>query len=165
MQKLDSQTVQLIIVAAVARTMLMQAIVLLAIFGAVRKAVQAMRQDIDELRTSMVPVLDTVKDLLAHTGPKLEETISDLAAMSHNLRRQTADIQVTANGLIDRVNKQSVRVDSLLTKIFDGVDRTTGFVTETVNKPARQLAGMLASVKAIIESLRGDYPPEPPPHQ
>lgn len=160
MQKLDSQTVQLIIVAAVAVTMLFQGIVLLAIFVVIRKSAQAMRQDIEELRTTVVPVLENVKDLLTHTGPKIEATVVDLAAMSHNLRRQTADIQGAANEIIDRFNKQSVRVDTLLTKIFDGVDRTTGFVTETVNKPARQLAGLLASAKAIVESLRGDYPPQ-----
>ena len=51
MQKLDSQTVQLIIVAAVALTMLLQAIVLLAILNVLRKSALAIRQDIEELRT------------------------------------------------------------------------------------------------------------------
>jgi len=43
MQKLDSQTVQLIMVAAVAVTMLLQAIALLAIFIVLRESAQAMR--------------------------------------------------------------------------------------------------------------------------
>ena len=163
MHNMDSQTVQLLIVAAVAVTMLLQAIALLAIFNVVRKAAQSMRQDVEELRSTVVPVLESVKDLLAHTGPKIESAVADLSAMSHNLRRQTADVQVAANGIIERINKQSARVDGMLTKIFDGVDRTTGFVTESVNKPARQLAGLLASAKAIVESLRGDYPPQQPP--
>jgi len=159
----DSQTVQLFIVAAVAVALLLQTVALLAIFTVVRKAALTMRHDIEELRTSVVPVLENAKELLAHTGPKIEAAVGDLAAMSHNLRRQTADVQVAADGIIERFNKQSIRVDGMLTKIFDGVDRTTGFVTESVNKPARQLAGLLASAKAIVESLRGDYPPQEPP--
>jgi molybdopterin converting factor small subunit len=159
MQKLDSQTVQLIIVAAVAVTMLLQAIALLAIFGALRKAAQAMRQDIEELRTTVVPVIDNLRDLLVHTGPKIEAAAVDIAAMSHNMRRQTADIQVAANGILDRINKQSLRMDSMLTSIFDGVDRATGLMSDTVTKPMRQVAGLLASAKAVIESLRSDYPP------
>lgn len=160
MQKLDSQTVQLIIVAAVAAAMLLQAIVLLAIFFIVRKATSAMRQDIEELRTSVAPIIEKTREFMTHTGPKIEAAIGDIGAVSHNLRRQTADIQVAATDVMDRINKQSARLDSLLTKIFDGVDRTTGFVTEQVNRPARQLAGLLASAKAIIDSLRGDYPPQ-----
>ena len=163
MHALDSQTVQLIIVAAVAVTMLLQAIVLFAILGLLRKAAQSVQDDVVELRDSVVPVLENVKSLLANTGPKIESAVVDMAAMSHNLRRQTADVQVAATEIIERFNKQSARVDSMLTKIFDGVDRTTGFVTESVNKPARQIAGFLASAKAIIESLRGDHPPQEPP--
>jgi phage-related protein len=158
MQKLDSQTVQLIIVAAVALTMLLQAIVLLAILNVLRKSAQAIRQDIEELRTTVVPVIENVREFLTHTGPKIESAVVDIAAMSHNLRRQTADVQVAANGILDRLNKQSLRVDSMLTSIFDGVERATGFMSETVSKPMRQVAGLLASAKAIVESLRSDNP-------
>ena len=110
MQKLDSQTVQLIIVAAVAVTMLMQSIVLLAILGALRKAAQAMRQDVEELRTTVVPVIENFREFLVHTGPKIEAAAVDIAAMSHNLRRQTADVQVAANGILDRLNKQLIQL-------------------------------------------------------
>ena len=110
MQKLDSQTVQLIIVAAVAVTMLLQAIVLLAIFSVLRKSAQAMRQDIEELRTTVVPVIDNLRELLVHTGPKIEAAVVDIAAMSHNLRRQTADVQVAANGILDRLNNRERQI-------------------------------------------------------
>jgi hypothetical protein len=163
MQKLDSQTVQLIIVAAVAVTMLLQSIVLLAILSILRKSAQGMRQDIEELRTSVVPVIENVREFMTHTGPKIEAAVVDIAAMSHNLRRQTADVQVAANGILDRINNQSIRMDSMLTSIFDGVERATGFMSETVSKPMRQVAGLLASAKAVVESLRSDYPPAQPP--
>jgi hypothetical protein len=158
MQKFDSQTVQLIIVAAVAVTMLLQAIALFAILSILRKSAEAMRQDIEELRTTVVPVIEKVRELLAHTGPKIEAAATDIAAMSQNLRKQTADVQVAANGILERITAQSVRIDTMLTKIFDGVDRASGFMTDTVSKPMRQVSGLLASVKAIVESLRGDYP-------
>lgn len=167
MHNLDSPTVQLIIVAAVALSMLLQTVVLLAILNVLRKSAEAMRQDIEELRIKVVPVVDNVRDLLATNGPRIEAAIVDIAAMSHNLRRQTADVQVAANGIIDRVNKQSIRMDSMLTSIFDGVERATAFMTETVNKPMRQIAGLLASAKAVVESLRNDHPAPPPndPHR
>jgi methyl-accepting chemotaxis protein len=158
MAKLDSQTVQLLIVAAVAVTMLLQAIVLLAIFSTLRKAAQAMREDIEQLRTSVVPVVDNVRELLVHTAPKIEAAAVDLAAMSQNLRKQTADVQVAANEIVGRIQKQSIRMDTMFTRVLDGIDRATGFMTDTVTKPMRQLAGLLGSAKAVVESLRSDNP-------
>ena len=137
MSKFDSQTVQLVIVAAVAVTMLLQAVALLAIFNLVRKATESMRKDIDEFKTSVVPVIDNVRELLVHTAPKIETAATDIAAMSHNLRRQTADIQVAANGIVERIQSQSARLDAMLTNVFDGVDRASGFMSSTVTKPMR----------------------------
>src|ERR1035437_2686378 len=94
MANLDSQNVQLIIVAAVALTMLLQAIVLLAIFIVVRKSAKAMSEEVADLRVTVVnvidkvePIIDNVRTLLVHTGPKIESAASDLAAVSQNLRR------------------------------------------------------------------------------
>jgi hypothetical protein len=163
MQNLDSQTVQLAIVAAVALVMLLQAIFLLALFITVRKAARGMREDIEELRSSVVPVIDNVKELLVKTGPKIEAAAADLAAMSHNLRRQTVDVQAAAGKIIDRALDQTARMDSMLTGIFDAVDRAAGFMSDAVSVPMRQLAGFLASAKAVVETLRtGVNEPQPP---
>jgi uncharacterized protein YoxC len=165
MQNLDSQTVQLVIVAAVALTMLLQAIALLAIFITVRKSARAMSEEIADLRATVVrvidkvePVIDNVRTLLAHTGPKIEGAASDLAAVSQNLRRQTNDIQSAANEIIERFRRQSARVDLMVTSIFDVVDRGTSFMSDAISKPMRQLAGFLASAKAVVESLRATAP-------
>jgi hypothetical protein len=96
--------------------------------------------------------------LLVHTGPKIEAAAADFAAMSHNLRMQTVDVQATAKEVTERIRNQSMRMDSMLTRVLDGVDRAGGFMTDTVSKPMRQLAGVLASAKAVVESLRHDTP-------
>lgn len=158
MANLDSQTVQLMIVAAVAVTMLLQAIVLLAIFVTLRKSAQSMRQDVEDLRTSIVPVIENVRELLVQTAPRIEAAAIDLAAMSHNLRKQTADVQVAANSVMERIQNQSLRIDGMLTHVLDAVENATGFMTDTVTKPMRQLAGLLASAKAVVETLRSDTP-------
>jgi len=163
MQNLDSQTIQLAIVAAVALTMLLQTIFLLAILVKLSKAARSMREDIEDLRSSVVPVIDNVKELLAKTAPKIENAAVDLAAVSHNLRRQTADIQSAAEKVIDRVLSQTARMDSMLTNTFDAVDRAAGFMSDTVSKPMRQLSGILASAKAVVESLRSGVPETLPP--
>jgi methyl-accepting chemotaxis protein len=151
MQNLDSQTIQLAIVAAVAITMLLQAIALLAILVVVRKSVRSMRDEVEGLRTSITGVIEKVE-------PVLDNVRADLAAMSANLCRQSNDVQTTATEIAERFRRQSARVDQKLTSIFDVLDRATNVMSEAVSKPMRQLAGILASAKAVMETLRNGAP-------
>ena len=157
----DGHTIQLVIVMAVAIAMLLQTVALLAILVVVRKSVTSMREEIQRLRISMMgmiekaePVLDGARQLLTHTSPKIESAVTDLAALSANLRRQSNDVQTAANEIIERFRRQTARVDSKLTNIFDVLDRASNVMTEAVSKPMRQVAGILASAKAVMETLR-----------
>ena len=167
---LDTQTLQLAIVAAVAITMLVQAIVLVVGLLIVRKSIAIMRDEVEDLSNSVrivihkiEPLVDSAYDLLDRTGPKIESAANDLAAMSQNLRAQSKDVQAAAAELIERFRRQGARMNSMLTNIFSAIDRASTFVNDTVSKPMRQLAGLLASVKAVVETLR-EGTPAPPPH-
>ena len=56
--------------------------------------------------------------------------------------------------ILDKVNKQTDRIDQMLSGTLDSVDKASTFVTQTVGKPVRQLSGIVAGVKAMVESLR-----------
>ena len=154
MPKLDNQTIQLALVAAVALAMLIQAIVLFAALVALRKLAKSIRQEIEELRASVMPVIENTRSLLARVTPKIEQTASDLAVLTRALRDQTADVQAAADEIIGRAQRQARRVDTMLSNVLDAVDRAGTFMANTVTKPMRQLSALLASAKAVIESLR-----------
>jgi uncharacterized protein YoxC len=92
MPNLDNQTIQLALVAAVALAMLIQAIVLFAALIALRKLAKSIRQEIDDLRSSVMPLIENTRNLLARVAPKIEQTASDLALLTRALRNQTADV-------------------------------------------------------------------------
>lgn len=161
MPKIDNQTVQLILVALVALAMLVQAFVLLAAFIAMRKAARSMDQKIEAFRSSVTPLIDNTRSLVARLTPKIEQTADDLAALTHSLRVQAADVQSAADEMIARARIQGNRLDSMFSHVLDTLDRTGQFMSNAVNKPMRQLAAILSSVKAVIESLRNGVP-EPP---
>ena len=154
MPNLDNQTIQLALVAAVALAMLIQAIVLFAALIALRKLAKSIRQEVEDLRSSVMPLIENTRNLLARVAPKIEQTASDLALLTRALRNQTADIQAAADEIIERTQRQARRVDSMLSNVLDAVDRAGSFMADTVAKPMRQLSAFLASAKAVIESLR-----------
>lgn len=154
MQNLDNQTIMLGLVGVTALAVLLQAILLLAILVTVRKAARSLSKEAENLRSAVIPIIEDTRTLLARVAPKMESTVTDAAAVAHRLREQTEVIESASREIIDRVRRQSSRVDAMLSKVLDAVDRTGGFLTDAVSKPARQLAGILSSAKAVIESLR-----------
>jgi uncharacterized protein YoxC len=158
MTNLDNQTIQLVFIAVTALAIVMQAVILLAIFVSVRKAAKSVTDQVENLRSSVMPIIDTTRDLINRVAPKVEATAADLAEIAHGLRVQTVQMESAANEIVDRVRRQTGRLDKMFSGVLDGVDRAGAFVAEAVSKPVRQISGLLASLKAIIESLRNSSP-------
>lgn len=154
MQHFDSQTIQLILIAVVVVAMLFQSIVLIALFIAMGKAARTTSEKIEDVYSSVMPLINNSRALLERLTPKIDKTSDDLTAMMHSLRIQTDDLQAAANEIIARVRGQASRFDALTTDLLDGVDRASNFVAEAVAKPVRQVSAILASIKAAVETLR-----------
>jgi hypothetical protein len=154
MANLDNQTIQLALVVAIALAIVLQAIVLLALFLVIRKAARSIREDLEDLRSSIAPIIYNTRDLLTRLTPKIEETTSDLAVLTHNLRMQLVDVQTAADEIVERVRRQASRLDTMLSNLLDAVERASAFMADAVAKPMRQISAILASAKAVIESLR-----------
>lgn len=182
MPKLDNQTILLALTVVIGLAVLLQAIILLAIFVTIRKAAGSVRQEVEKLHDSLMPVVFDTRDTLAGTrdtlastrdtlattqeflanaqgfltrvSPRVEATANDLAEITHGLRTQTAQMQSSAMEILERLRKQSDRVDHMITSLLDTVDRAGGYVANVVSKPVRQISSILGIVKAVVESLR-----------
>jgi len=154
MQHIDNQTVQLILIAVVVLAMLCQSIVLIALAVAMRKAARSATEKFDSIQSSVIPLLDNSRALLERLTPKIDKTSDDLAALTHSLRVQADELQATADEMIARVRGQATRLDALITQLFDGVDRASDFMAGAVAKPVRQVSAIMASIRAVVESLR-----------
>jgi hypothetical protein len=162
MPNFDPQTVQLIIVAAVALALSLQTIFLLAILIVVRKQARSIREDVEDLRTELMPIIHNARELFVHVAPKIEAAAGDLSALAHGLRSQAADVQSSAAEVLERLRRQAGRVDAMTSTVLDAIDRASAFMTDAVAKPMRQLSALLASVRAVVESLRTPEPPAQP---
>jgi methyl-accepting chemotaxis protein len=188
--KLDNETILLAFAVVTGLAVLLQAIFLLAITVAVRKAANSIREEAENLRTSIMPVIYDTRDLLANTqtglasaqtslasaqeflvnvlglytrvAPKVEAATTDLVQITQGLRQQTAEMQASATEILERVRRQSNRLDEMFTNLLNTADRAGGFVVESVSRPVQQVSSMLRSVKAIIETLRKPLAPRRP---
>lgn len=165
MPKLDNETILLAVAGVVALAMLVQTILQIALFVMMRKALNAVKEDIEDLRSSLMPLIDDARKLYERLAPKVEALVGDAAEIAHGLRVQTAQVQRAAVEMVERLQRQTNRLDHMFTAVLDAVDRAGGFVAEVVSWPVLQMAGMLSSIKAVVESLRtpaAEARPTPP---
>jgi hypothetical protein len=162
MQNVNTQTLLLAFVAFTGVAVLLQAVVLFAIFLAMRKTASSLTAKLEELRTTVVPVLNDTKDFLARVGPKIDSVATDLAELAHGFRTQGAELQSSTTEILERVRRQTSRVDTMLSGVLDSVDRAGIVVSEVINTPLRQISAIAAFVKASVGAFRS---PNPRPQQ
>jgi len=163
MPHFDPQTLQIVVAGVVAGTLLLQVLVLVFILIGVRKAAITVREDLDQIRSSITPLFIDSRELLVRIGPRIEATTDDLAVLAHSLREQTVNVQSTVTEISERARYQAGRVDFMLTTALDKVDHAGAVVNNTVAKPLRQVTGILAAIRAVAETLRTRQAPVPKP--
>jgi uncharacterized protein YoxC len=158
MPNVNHETLKLVFVALTGLAVLLQALILLAIFIALRKTAQQVHEQVEDLRSTITPILTESREFLARVGPKLDSVAGDLAELAHGLRAQSVELQATTTEMLDRVRRQSSRVDAMFTSVLDTVDRASGVVSQKVRIPMRQLSAIAASIKAVVSTLRNGTP-------
>ncbi len=155
---MNNETLLLFFVALTGVAVLLQAILLLALFLAVRKTAKSLQDEIESLRSTVVPAILTTRDFVLRVGPKIESITTDVADLAHDMRAQSVELQSALTEILERVRRQTSRVDAMVGNVLDGVDRAGGFVVEAVSLPMRQVSALVASAKAIIGVLRTKHP-------
>lgn len=154
----NTETLLTIFVALTGVAVLFQAAILLAIFIALRKSVKSVHEKVEDLRATVLPVLNDTREFMGRVGPKIDSVATDMAELMHGLRTQGEELQYSATEILERVRRQTSRMDAMLTGVLNTIDRAGGFVTEAVSVPLRQMSAIAASAKAIFGALRNRTP-------
>lgn len=171
----NTETLLIVFIAITGAAVLLQAAVLLGLFLTVRKAVKTANEQADEYRTKLTPLIETgsqlintANDLVASTQkfikniqPKVESTVTELAGMAGDIRAEAARLQASVDEVAARARHQADRVDGMTTSFLNGIDRFGHFLNEAVHMPIRQVNGVVAAAKAVVDSLRAPAPPRP----
>jgi hypothetical protein len=150
---MNNETLLVIFVGITAVSFAVQAIVMLVACIMMRKAVKAVQIDVQELRTTAMPILAKSRDTLEKVAPKIESVSADVADIASMLKRQTGEFQLVASDILDRVHRQTSRVDNMFTNMADNVEHASNVVVHSVGKPVRQLTAILAGAKAFLSVL------------
>ncbi len=151
---MNNQTLLLVVFVGITGfALLVQAIVMLVAFLTMRKTIVSLQSDLQELRTTAMPILNRTRETLERVAPKIESVASDVAELAHRLRDQSVEFEAVAAEILDRVHRQTSRVDNMFTGMVDGVEHASNMVADTITTPVRRITAMLAGAKAFITVL------------
>lgn len=177
----NQETLFIIFIAITGLAVLLQASVLFAMFVTLRKALASARERSEGFEGKILPVLQTahqflstgqevvesIRALVTKLDPPLQSAAAELDAMTKDLHVQALRLQASVDDVAFRAHRQAARVDGMTTSLLNGLDRVGGLVNQAVDAPIRQVSGVIAAVKAVVETLRSPAPrrrraPQPP---
>ncbi|WP_263356893.1 hypothetical protein [Acidicapsa ligni] len=158
---MDTQTILIVFVAFTGLSVLLQACVLFGIFLSLKKTAKSVLDVTEDIRVNVMPMVRQSRDLMERVGPQLVTVTADLAELTQGLRKETASVRVSVSEIVDRVNRQTKHIDAMLTSGLNSVERAGVVLESAVAAPVRQVNGILAAVRAVIDTYRHVDPRDP----
>jgi hypothetical protein len=154
----NTETILIVFVAFTGLTFLLQACVLFAIFISLRKTAKSAMQSAEDLKATVLPMVHSARELVERISPQIITLSTDLAELTASLKKETRGVSFSVAEIMQRLSRQTERLDEMLTNGLNAVDRAGVVVEAAVAAPVRQVNGVLAAIKAIVETYRSDVP-------
>ena len=154
----NTETILIIFVAITGASVLLQACVLFAIFLSLKKAAKSAQDASEDFRTTVLPMVHSTKALLDRISPQVMTISAGLAELTQTLQKESKGVSLSASEIMERVNRQTKRLDGMLTEGLNAVEKAGVVVESAVAAPVRQINGIMAAIKAVIETYRSESP-------
>ncbi len=138
------ETLLTIFIVVTAVAVVIQMIILAALFFSVKKT----SSRIDALAQQM-------QTMLQESRARWDTVLTNVAESTTLVRQQVERLNATVSDAMDRARLQVIRADELVTRTMDRVEETTDLVHHTVVSPVRQAAGLMKGLTAGIETFFG----------
>jgi len=150
-----------VFIGLTAGAVVIQAVILVALYVAVRKSTAQMEALATQFTTKALPTLETAQGMLVELRPKIEILADNAAESSILLRGQLGRVDTTLSDVMDRTRLQVIRADELLSRTMDKVEETTEVVHKTVVSPLRQVSGLMNAITTGVEVFLGQKRRQP----
>ncbi len=146
-----------IFIALTAAAVVLQMLILLAMYLSVRKLNARLESVVDETRYRVFPLLEDgkaiqqdIKTFLETSRPKIDLIVDNVAQATTTTRAEIERLQATLNDATDRFRLQVIRVDEMVTHTLDRVEETSEKVQQSVKAPVRQVSGIAQAISVGV---------------
>lgn len=150
-----------IFIAVTAFAVALQALIMAALYLAVRKSTAKMEALATEVTSKALPTIESVQSLLVEIRPKIETLTTNISESTTMVRNQLGRIDATLTDALDRTRLQVIRADELLNRTMDKVEDTSEVIHKTVLSPLRHVNGLMTAISTGVEVFLGHKKRQP----
>jgi len=129
------------VVTAIA--LVVQIIILTALFFEVRKTTEKINQLTSDLQTRIGPILTRVQILLDDTQPKISSMVSDAAHIVYLARGQAQKVDRVFTDAADRLRGQLVHLDRILTGTLETLEDAGAQFKKGLWRPVQKASALI----------------------
>jgi len=144
-----------VFVAVTAGAVVLQAMIMVALYLAVRKSTAKVEAIAEEVKNKALPTMENVQSFLVEARPKIDAITTNVSESTTLVRNQLGRIDATLTDALDRTRLQVIRADELLSRTMDRVEETSDVVHKTVMSPLRQVNGLMAAISTGVDVFLG----------
>ncbi len=162
---INRDMVELVLTIVTGVGVVLQAAVLFGILMAFRQTQKRVMGLAERLEEVITPLISSTRGVVEDISPKIKVITTNLVGASETLRKQSEHVSSVVHDVAERTKHQTVRVDGLITQqtsrvnsivtgALDSLGEATAAVERGIAAPLRQVNGVLAGLKAGLETLR-----------
>lgn len=140
------------LVAAVA--LIVQVVILTALFFQLRKTTENMNRLVGDLHSRVGPILTRVQILLDDTQPKISSMVNDASHIVYLARGQAQKIDRVFTDAADRLRGQLVHADRILTGTLEAVEDAGSKFKHNFWRPVQKASALVQGIKVGLDLLR-----------
>jgi methyl-accepting chemotaxis protein len=142
-----------IFIVVTALAVVLQALVLLGMFLALRKTSAKVESLAEEVKTKVLPTAELAHSMMTELRPKIVNVVDNVSVSTTMLRTQLERVDATLTDIVDRTRLQVIRADEFVTTTMDKIEETRETVQRTVVSPVRHISGLMHGVTAGVEAF------------
>jgi hypothetical protein len=141
-------------VVVTALAIVLQAIVLIALFVQLRRTAARVEQTVADLNTKVTPLIMRVQILVDEISPRISGIVADASEISRLARGEAQRIDRILSEALERLRMQLIHVDHILTGAMEAVEEAGSHLRQTVWGPVVKATAMIRGVQAGIEFFK-----------
>jgi uncharacterized protein YoxC len=137
-----------------ATALILQVVILSALFFQMRKTTENMNRLVGDLHSRVGPILTRLQILLDDTQPKISSMVNDASHVVYLARGQAQKIDRVFTDAADRLRGQLVHADRILTGTLEAVEDAGSKFKHNFWKPVQKASALVQGIKVGLDLLR-----------
>src|SRR5579863_8031424 len=141
-------------VVVTALAIVLQAVVLIALFIQLRRTAARVERTVTDLNTKVTPLITRVQILVDEVSPRITGIVADASEITRLARGEAQRIDRILSEALERLRMQLIHVDHILTGAMEAVEEAGSHLRQTIWGPVVKATALIRGVQAGIDFFR-----------